>query len=99
MAQKWIAKIGDKMLRDVDFMGRKNFREKVQKGMRLRTQDLHKLNQEWQNDYFTEILRYDDRVHKHIAQVHASVLKKKIGVRQMINHSEQLKTIWKDGIS
>ena len=87
------------MLRDVDFMGRKNFREKVQKGMRLRTQDLHKLNQEWQNDYFTEILRYDDRVHKHIAQVHASVLKKNIGVRQMINHSEQLKTIWKDGIS
>lgn len=88
LAQKWLKKIGDKMLQNVDFMARKNFREQVSKGMRLRTQDLHKLNKEWQEDYFAEILRYDDRVHKHVAKIHASVLRKRIGVRQQIDHSE-----------
>ena len=99
LAQKWLEKIGEKMVQNVDFMARKNFRNQVSKGMRLRTQDLHKLNKEWQDDYFSEILHYDDRVHKHIAKIHASVLKKRIGVRQQIDHSESLKTIWKDGIS
>lgn len=44
MANKWIDKIGKKMLEDVEFMGRKNFRAKVYEGMRLQPKDIHKLN-------------------------------------------------------
>ena len=66
--------------------------------MRLQTKDLHKLNKQWQEDYFAEILRYDDRMHKHIAKIHASVVKKKVGIRNQIEHSQMLKTMWIDGV-
>ena len=78
LANIWMTKVGDKLLKDTDFLGRKIFKKEVNDGKRLSVDEIGKLKHNWKTDYFTEILKYDDKVTVKIADEHAKVLKEHV---------------------
>lgn len=43
-------------------------------------------------------MKYDDRVHKYVAKIHASVVKKRELIKEDISKSRDLKFMWHNGV-
>ena len=59
---------------------------------------MNNLNPKWKTDYFTQILKYDDKVNERIADEHAKVLQehiKTLGEKDQLNN---VKEIWTNGV-
>lgn len=70
--------IGSKFFEDVEFRKQVNIKKDFMDGKRYSVRMLNKMDEVSKMNYINEILLYDDKVSRQVAQIHAEVLKEHV---------------------
>ena len=70
--------IGQKLLSDMRFINQLNMKKEFLQGKRYSIRTLNNMDEFTKVNYINEMLLYDEKVSRHVAQIHANVLKEHI---------------------